>query len=219
LCRTKLNRAETGHMSPGCALQCGGHRHLEPIFFLRKGVSLGYVERNYNLKDLKDPHRLTTSGGAANLFTANLLRSWAVQERLWRPQDPPALHTHHESARPSRTAILGILSHLGILSPIPCRMNGVTLPHTVTSHYKEIQDGTCGRPLFLPAKPYSHTMSMCVSSARAEPFRQSHAFVWELTKETIHLPLGCLQGGFRSGPLWGSKPVSLNSCDPQAVPP
>jgi len=21
------------------------------------------------------------------------------------------------------------------------------------------------------------------------------AFVWELTKETIHLPLGCLQGG------------------------
>jgi len=24
------------------------------------------------------------------------------------------------------------------------------------------------------------------------------AFVWELTKETIHLPLGCLQGGFRA---------------------
>ena len=23
------------------------------------------------------------------------------------------------------------------------------------------------------------------------------AFVWELTKETIHLPLGCLQGGIR----------------------
>ena len=23
------------------------------------------------------------------------------------------------------------------------------------------------------------------------------AFVWELTKETIHLPLGCLQGGVR----------------------
>jgi len=22
------------------------------------------------------------------------------------------------------------------------------------------------------------------------------AFVWELTKETIHLPLGCLQGGY-----------------------
>jgi len=33
---------------------------------------------------------------------------------------------------------LGILSHLGILSPIPCRMTRVTLPHTVTSHYKEI---------------------------------------------------------------------------------
>ena len=24
------------------------------------------------------------------------------------------------------------------------------------------------------------------------------AFVWELTKETIHLPLGCLQGGLQS---------------------
>ena len=23
------------------------------------------------------------------------------------------------------------------------------------------------------------------------------AFIWELTKETIHLPLGCLQGGER----------------------
>jgi len=34
---------------------------------------------------------------------------------------------------------LGILSHLGILSPIPFRMTGVTLPHTVTSHYKEIK--------------------------------------------------------------------------------
>jgi len=25
------------------------------------------------------------------------------------------------------------------------------------------------------------------------------AFLWELTKETIHLPLGCLQGGSRGG--------------------
>ena len=34
---------------------------------------------------------------------------------------------------------LGISSHLGILSPpIPCRMTRVTLPHTVTSHHKEI---------------------------------------------------------------------------------
>ena len=24
------------------------------------------------------------------------------------------------------------------------------------------------------------------------------AFVWELTNETIHLPLGCLQGGFKA---------------------
>ena len=26
-------------------------------------------------------------------------------------------------------------------------------------------------------------------------YRFEVAFVWELTKETIHLPLGCLQGG------------------------
>ena len=26
------------------------------------------------------------------------------------------------------------------------------------------------------------------------------AFVWELTKETIHLPLGCLQGGLGKDP-------------------
>jgi len=28
------------------------------------------------------------------------------------------------------------------------------------------------------------------------------AFVWELTKETIHLPLGCLQGGHRNRCSW-----------------
>jgi len=28
------------------------------------------------------------------------------------------------------------------------------------------------------------------------------AFVWELTKETIHLPLGCLQGGSADKPAW-----------------
>ena len=39
----------------------------------------------------------------------------------------------------------------------PCRMTG---PHVLWS------------PVLL-SKPYSHTMSMCVSSARAEPFRQS----------------------------------------------
>ena len=33
---------------------------------------------------------------------------------------------------------LGILSHLGILSPILCRMTRVTLSHTVTSHHEEI---------------------------------------------------------------------------------
>jgi len=27
-------------------------------------------------------------------------------------------------------------------------------------------------------------------------FLFEEAFVWQLTKETIHLPLGCLQGGF-----------------------
>ena len=60
----------------------------------------------------------------------------------------------------------GILFPLGILPPIPCRMTGVTLPHTVTSNYKEMYDGPCGRPLFLPVKPYSHTISMCVSRKR-----------------------------------------------------
>ena len=34
------------------------------------------------------------------------------------------------------------------------------------------------------------------------------AFVWELTKETIHLPLGCLQGGFY--PLGGT-PFALEA--------
>ena len=29
------------------------------------------------------------------------------------------------------------------------------------------------------------------------------AFVWELTKETIHLPLGCLQGGSCKADLYG----------------
>ena len=28
------------------------------------------------------------------------------------------------------------------------------------------------------------------------------AFVWELTKETIKLPLGCLQGGYLVSPIW-----------------
>jgi hypothetical protein len=28
------------------------------------------------------------------------------------------------------------------------------------------------------------------------------AFVWELTEETIHLPLGCLQGGRWHFPSW-----------------
>ena len=45
------------------------------------------------------PHRLTTRGGAANVFTR------AVKERLWRPKDPPALHTDQESASRSRTAM------------------------------------------------------------------------------------------------------------------
>ena len=28
------------------------------------------------------------------------------------------------------------------------------------------------------------------------------AFVWELPRETIHLPLGCLQGGIRQSRRW-----------------
>ena len=40
------------------------------------------------------------------------------------------------------------------------------------------------RLLFSPVKPHSHTMSMCVSSARAEPFRQrSHGKWWLLVKQ------------------------------------
>ena len=31
------------------------------------------------------------------------------------------------------------------------------------------------------------------------------AFVWELTKETIHLPLGCLQGGMPTAATAGGK--------------
>ena len=53
----------------------------------------------------------------------------------------------------------------------PCRMTGVTLHSQV--HYKEVQARTCSGPLFSSAKPYLHTMSMYVSSARAGPVRQN----------------------------------------------
>jgi hypothetical protein len=36
------------------------------------------------------------------------------------------------------------------------------------------------------------------------------AFVWELTKETIDLPLGCLQGGYDLIPA--SIPEEYDSC-------
>ena len=36
------------------------------------------------------------------------------------------------------------------------------------------------------------------------------AFVWELTKETISLPLGCLQGGLQSFPVLHTKLCPLN---------
>ena len=36
--------------------------------FLRKGVSLGYVGRNYNLKDLKDPDFSLRTSRVQNLF-------------------------------------------------------------------------------------------------------------------------------------------------------
>ena len=55
----------------------------------------------------------------------------------------------------------------------PCRMTRMTLYSHV--RYEEIQARTCCRPLFSSVKPYAHTMSMCVSSARAEPFRQTPA--------------------------------------------
>jgi len=39
------------------------------------------------------------------------------------------------------------------------------------------------------------------------------AFVWELTKETIHLPLGRLQGGFRNGgATWRTRVCGRNNC-------
>jgi len=39
-------------------------------------------------------------------------------------------------------------------------------------HYKEIWARTCCGPLFSSVKPHSHTMSMWISAAPAEPFRQ-----------------------------------------------
>ena len=52
-----------------------------------------------------------------------------------------------------------------------CRMTGVTSHGHV--RYKEIQARTCCGLLSSPVKPYSHTMSMCALSARAEPSRQT----------------------------------------------
>jgi hypothetical protein len=60
----------------------------------------------------------------------------------------------------------------------------------MTSHshvrYKEILARTSCGPLFSSVKLSSHTMSMCVSSARAEPFRKvmSPIRVWPCCMET-----------------------------------
>ena len=53
----------------------------------------------------------------------------------------------------------------------PCWMIGVTLHSHV--RYEELQARTCCGFLSSSVKPYSCTMSMCVSIARAEPFRQT----------------------------------------------
>ena len=52
---------------------------------------------------------------------------------------------------------------------LPWRMISVTLHSHV--HFKEICSRTCSRIMFSSVKPYSHTMSVCVSSVRAQPFR------------------------------------------------
>ena len=65
----------------------------------------------------------------------------------------------------------------------PCRMTGVTLHSQV--HYEEIQTLTCGGTLFSSVKPHSHTMSVCLSSARAGPFRQ----ILHTATGTAHRPL------------------------------
>ena len=55
----------------------------------------------------------------------------------------------------------------------------VGFSHGVTLHrhvrYKETWARTFCGPMFSSVKPYWHTMSTCVSSARVEPFRQSDA--------------------------------------------
>ena len=49
-----------------------------------------------------------------------------------------------------------------------------------------------------------------------ETIHEEVAFLWELTKETIHLPLGCLQGG--QAPSDRGDPVALVSV-PNPQPP
>ena len=44
-------------------------------------------------------------------------------------------------------------------------------------------------------KSMSHKCHLEVKSISHRCYLFEVAFVWELTKETIHLPLGCLQGG------------------------
>jgi hypothetical protein len=48
------------------------------------------------------------------------------------------------------------------------------------------------------------------------------AFVWELTKETIHLLLGCVQGGYQSAVFGAPKFTSRTLCydwhDPVSLP-
>ena len=64
----------------------------------------------------------------------------------------------------------------------------------------------CG-PMFSSAKPYSQTASMCVSSARAEPFRQQEG-VQQGTCAVVHQEGSCGAGSRE----WFKRSVFEGSC-------
>ena len=59
-------------------------------------------------------------------------------------------------------------------------MSASAVPRQTCAHHPEVE-------LRANLKSISHRCHLFVV-----------AFVWELTKETIHLPLGCLEGGVRT---------------------
>ena len=48
-----------------------------------------------------------------------------------------------------------------------------------------------------PEETHSRNPGANLKSISHRCYLQEEAFEWELTEETIHLPLGCLPGGFR----------------------